>query len=209
MWIIFRKEIAKNSLSIIISTVIDPFISCLYFLVCQNPVIHVSTSTLLCCLIDYFLFFSFPDFLGKNVRYFEIEWDIDLIYFTIKMSDNRSAKKSIVSRRITHIRRFMSFDDVEKVKTKFNELKSAFADFEFIHEEFHSSLNQDDLIEESNEYFESFLRTYTAAIQEFRNFIRSSENTNTSNNSISSFHTRIPVLPQPEIFSGSPIDYPL
>ena len=45
-------------------------------------------------------------------------------------------------------------------------------------------------------------------MQEFRNFIRSSENTNTSNNSIS-FHTRIPVLHEPEIFSGSPIDYPL
>ena len=96
----------------------------------------------------------------------------------------------------------MAEDDVEKVKTKFDELKSAFADFESVHGEYHSSLDQDDLIEESNEYFESFLRTYTAARQEFRNFIRSYENTNTSNNSISSFHARIPVLPEPEIFFG-------
>ena len=125
------------------------------------------------------------------------------------MSDNRSVKRSIVSRRITHTRRFMAEDDVDKVKTKFGELKSAFADFEFVHEEYHSTLDQDDLIEESSEYFESFLRTYTVAMQEFRDFIRSSENTNTSNNSIGSSHTRVPVLPEPEIFSGSPIDYPL
>ena len=72
------------------------------------------------------------------------------------MSDNRSVKRSIVSRRITHARRFMAEDDVDKVKTKFGELKSAFADFEFVHEEYHSTLNQDDLIEESSEYFESF-----------------------------------------------------
>ena len=125
------------------------------------------------------------------------------------MSDNRSAKKSVVSRRITHARRFMAEDDVERVKIKFDELKSAFADFEFVHEEYHSSLNQDDLIEDSNEYFDSFLKIYTAAMQELRIFIKASENKNVSNNNTNSLSHRTPVLPEPEIFSGSPIDYPL
>ena len=125
------------------------------------------------------------------------------------MSDNRSAKKSIVSRRITHARRFMAEGDIEKVKIKFNELKSAFVDFELTHDEYHASLNQDDLIRESNEYFDSFVKFYTEAMQELRIFINASENTNISNNSTNSCAHRTLVLPEPEIFSGSPIDYPL
>ena len=84
----------------------------------------------------------------------------------------RKGKKSVVTRHITAIEKFIAEDDVDEVYDVLGKLKSSFKEFEDSHYKFHDQLEDDVPQAESEKYFLEVQSTYIAALNGAKKWLK-------------------------------------
>ena len=134
----------------------------------------------------------------------------------------RGNKKGAISLRIRNLKRFIAEDERAVVITKFGELKAAFKDFDAAHAQYHMKLTEVADIIASDSYFEQVEDDYVAAMLLASNYVAFRPGQSPANPSVPSvltqpaqstssagLYVKLPALPKPDVFSGSPLLYPM
>ena len=84
----------------------------------------------------------------------------------------RGRRKASITKFINSISRYIAEDDLERVKEYTEKLKETFKEFESIHERIHATLETDEQLEESDQYFDKVQEEYVAALTRTKGLIR-------------------------------------
>ena len=127
--------------------------------------------------------------------------------------EERSAKKSGLTKRLSNLQRLAAEGDVEQTTLKFTEIKRKFNEFEKAHEMYHNTLTVDDDIVKSNTYFLDCESNYTKIMSTIRSFIEFRSKPSNSSPQYEPFQSKsilnLPPTPTPDVFNGKPETYPL
>ena len=130
------------------------------------------------------------------------------------LKKERASRKSVLTRCINDLHRFIVDEDREKAKDRFDTIKERFCRFEEAHDAFHNTLNEEDDIEKSDEYFTAMHKNYVTVVKEAREWLKLQEKqepvqkTEKKDNSSSSELLKCMNLPKIELdFDGDPLSY--
>ena len=87
----------------------------------------------------------------------------------------RKNRKSALTREINNVRQFMAEDNVTEVKTRLENVKSKFREFEKAHEEFHDPLTEEKDIDDSDDYFNQVHENYIKTLVNVKDWLLSNE----------------------------------
>ena len=87
----------------------------------------------------------------------------------------RTARKSALTRSINDLLQCVAEEEKDSVVNQLTAVKEKFNNFQTAHETYHSTLNIDDEIETSDEYFAEMQVKYTKAVKEARQWLNSLE----------------------------------
>ena len=87
----------------------------------------------------------------------------------------RTARKSALTRSINDLLQCVAEEDRDSVVNQLTTVKEKFNNFQTAHDTYHSTLNIDDEIETSDEYFAEMQVKYTKAVKEARQWLNSLE----------------------------------
>ena len=141
----------------------------------------------------------------------------------------RKQRKAAVTRELNNITRFIAEEDIDEVKSREQKLKDTFKRFELSHDAYHETLQDENEIDQSEQYYYDAQNVYIRAIKDMKTWLRendcdkfdrtiSSENLNSPSQSeslnVSRNQTSIDIVtaintPRFEIekFSGDPMKY--
>lgn len=83
-----------------------------------------------------------------------------------QLKQTRGHKKSVVTKCINSVARFIAEDNVEQVKTRVQQLKESFLTFEGSHDEYHAALQSQVELSTSDQYFSEAQSAYVQSLRE-------------------------------------------
>ena len=129
----------------------------------------------------------------------------------------RGRKKALVTRAINSIDRYAVEDNLAKVKEEIDRLMKAFEEFENAHFRYHDALEDDAVVEESDQYFDQVQKDYIAKMKYAKEWVRDKNgdaNDMKEEKSKVSMQSQLELvsmmnLPKVEIekFDGNPLSY--
>ena len=90
-----------------------------------------------------------------------------------ELKASRKARKGALTREINALDRFMAEDNVPEVESRFQKMKEKFAEFEKVHLEYHETLNAENLIDESDDYFYEVQKSYVDSLKSVKSWLSS------------------------------------
>ena len=86
-------------------------------------------------------------------------------------SKGRGVIKGQVTKNINKLKRYVAEQDLDNIQYQLSIAKQNFAKFEYYHEQYHATLDQESEIESSDAYFEEVERIYTEIMASANNFV--------------------------------------
>ena len=80
--------------------------------------------------------------------------------------------KSALTREINNVRQFMAEDNVGEVKERIPNIKTKFSAFQKAHDDFHNELTDENLIDESEKYFEDVQENYIVNLTKVKDWLK-------------------------------------
>ena len=83
----------------------------------------------------------------------------------------RKARKGALTREVNAVDRFMAEDNKSEVEARFHKVKEKFTEFEKVHLEYHGTLTDENLIDESDEYFYGVQKSYVESLKSVKSWL--------------------------------------
>lgn len=131
----------------------------------------------------------------------------------------RTVCKAALTREANRAKRFVAEEDKSEVLQSIEKLKGLYRKFEQVHDEYHSLLEDEEAVEDSDAYFDEVQESYTSRLQGLQDWIKSITGSDTQENtsqvSLGSMDPgnsdllRLFNLPKVELepFNGDPLKY--
>ena len=93
----------------------------------------------------------------------------------VELKATRKARKGLVTKEINAAERYMAEDDIEEVKSRFDNIKKTFKEFEQSHERYHETVTEETDIDESEDYFYKMQKEYVRAVTSIKAWLVSDD----------------------------------
>jgi hypothetical protein len=90
----------------------------------------------------------------------------------------RKQRKAAVTRELGNISRFIAEEDIDEVKSREQKLKDTFKRFELSHDAYHETLEDENEIDESEQYYYEAQNVYIKAIKDMKAWLRANDSEN-------------------------------